>query len=379
MREQRRHASILSHFDSSPVLVSVNKDIYTNLALEHWLYTNIKFGLEADSSERRFQKPVVLIWTDEPCVVIGRHQNPWIESTLGFVEKAGVKLARRHSGGGCVYHDENNINISIIGDRKTFENRQDNLKFIAQILDNKYKIKCEPTKRHDLIHSESGFKVTGSAAKLGKHNSYHHFTILVDTDKEVLGTAIRQEQQNFIKTNSTLSTRSKVINLRDLKPDLEVDQVIADLVDEYNKLYRVEPVKQEARKNTVEGDQTDYASLSSMRDQLASWDWIYGMTPKFKLERLFTIIEDGLEKQVKINIQVNKGLFESIQIETDLTSGNPVEKFTYLLGTPFTYRDAMINVTKLLQADETNLSNASIGTDKLFVAFLLQLIQESNY
>lgn len=357
----------------SPVLVSSNKDVFLNLALEHWLYSNLQFK----------KNPIVLIWTDEPCVVIGRHQNPWVESTLGFINRSKqVKLARRHSGGGCVYHDENNINISIIGDRSTFENRQSNLSFLAKVFKEKYDINCEPTKRHDLIHSDTGFKISGSAAKLGRFNCYHHFTVLVDTDKEALYTSIRQKQQDFIQTNSSLSTRSKVINLKEIKQDLNVDQVISDLAEAYGQLYKDPEAKQPAeRRDTIKGDEDDMKTLSKFKDELESWDWIYGKTPKFKLERNFKLIEGGQEKEVRFSVLVNKGLFERIEIDSDLSCQSPADNFNSLIGTKFNYKEAMTNVAQLLKVDSDlgSDANISIGTEKLFATFLLQMIHESNY
>lgn len=379
-----RKVSILSSLESSPVLISSNKDIYTNLALEHWLFTNLNFqNKENDKSQsysqsKLFQKPVVLIWTDEPCVVMGRHQNPWVESNLGFINRTGLKLARRHSGGGCVYHDESNINISIIGHRNTFENRQENLRFLANIIDEKYGIKCQPTQRHDLIHSGTGLKITGSAAKLGRFNCYHHFTVLVNTDKEALYTSIRQNQQDFIKTNSSLSTRSKIINLKDIKPDIEVQQVISDLADAYSKLYRDPSSKQSARKDRVEGDQTDYNNLNEMREELQSWNWLYGMTPKFQLERCYNLIESGNQKLVKFTVEVNKGLFSSIKIDGDIAN-NPTENFQHLIGSQFTYKEAIVKISNMLQIDEEKILKKPIGLENLFATFLLQMVHESNY
>lgn len=382
---QQRSVSVLNSLNSSPVLVSRNKDVYTNLALEQWLYNNLKFGNshqnEIVDGNKVFKGPVVLIWTDEPSVVIGRHQNPWIESTLGFVNKAGIKLARRHSGGGCVYHDENNINISIISERKLFENRQNNLKFIAQVLDENYGVKCEPTKRHDLIHSGTGLKMSGSAAKLGRFNCYHHFTLLVDTDKETMQNAIRQKQQDFIHTSSSLSTRSKVINLKELKPNLDVNRVIADLAVAYSKLYKDIRPRQPQCKTSVEGDRADFMGLNAHKEELESWKWIYGTTPKFKLERCINLIDNQVEKQVKLRVFVNRGLFEKIEIDGDLSTGNPADNFDCLIGTNFTYKDAMINIAKMLQINETNLfkSRISIGSEQIFATFLLQMVHEANF
>lgn len=387
---QVRSVSILSSLESNSVLVSANKDVYTNLALEHWLYNNLRFNENNKQIDNPIKKhPVVLIWTDEPCVVIGRHQNPWIESNLGIINNAGLKLARRHSGGGCVYHDENNINISIIGDRSVFDNRQGNLQFLAQVIREKYGIHCMPTKRNDLVHFGTGLKVSGSAAKLGRFNSYHHFTLLIDTDKESLHTAIRQEQQDFIKTNSSQSVRSKVINLREIKADLEVNQVITELSNAYNELYppTLKPSREVSEEGSSQaGDEQEMKTLAEYRDQLCSWDWLYGMTPKFTLEKSYKLIEDGKEKEVKITVQVNKGLFESIEIDgRDPLAGttNLNERFAYMMGTKFTYREAMINLTKLLKVDNDQSdsigANALLGSETLLTTFMLHMIRESNF
>lgn len=74
---------------SCRVLVTSSRNIYENLALEDWLYEN------ADLQNESF----LLIWRDEPCVVIGRHQNPWVECNVPYCEKLQVKVARRKSGG----------------------------------------------------------------------------------------------------------------------------------------------------------------------------------------------------------------------------------------------------------------------------------------
>ncbi|KIH51913.1 hypothetical protein ANCDUO_17991 [Ancylostoma duodenale] len=42
----------------------------------------------------------MLLWSNKPAVVIGRHQNPWLEANIPFLREYGIDLARRHSGGG---------------------------------------------------------------------------------------------------------------------------------------------------------------------------------------------------------------------------------------------------------------------------------------
>ncbi|XP_059262107.1 lipoyltransferase 1, mitochondrial isoform X2 [Mustela nigripes] len=80
---------------SGLIFQSVSSDIYQNLAVEDWIHDHV--NLEG--------KPVLFLWRNSPSVVIGRHQNPWQECNLNLMREEGVKLARRRSGGGTVYHD----------------------------------------------------------------------------------------------------------------------------------------------------------------------------------------------------------------------------------------------------------------------------------
>lgn len=374
-----RSKSILSSLRSSRVLISSSDDIYTNLAIEHWLYTNLKFSTRAKQAD--FDSPVVFLWVNSPCVVIGKHQNPWQESTLGFVERAGIKLARRFSGGGCVYHDENNINISVIGNREIFSRRQDNLRLLSKFLKDKYAIECEPSLRHDLKHVETGLKMSGSAARLGSQNSYHHFTLLVDSDKEVLSTAIRRKDQDFIHSNSTSSVRSDVINLSELKNGISTETVLNDLAQEYGKIYRVPIVGKNDIEFAEASCREDSESIASIINKLKDWEWIYGQTPQFKLERSITVSEKGVDKEVKFIVQINKGRFEKFIIEGETIKDNPAEKFNHLIGVKFNYKESVPVIAKMFNSNNEipHSSTESIGSERVFATLLLQMIHGANY
>lgn len=122
------------------VFMSQSTDIYTNLALEDWMYRNMDFS----------KHHVMMVWRNEPCVVIGRHQNPWSEANIPLLHEKEIALARRNSGGGTVYHDRGNLNITFFTPRERYD-RKYNLELIKRALFRDFGIRSIINERQDLI------------------------------------------------------------------------------------------------------------------------------------------------------------------------------------------------------------------------------------
>lgn len=73
------------------VLISTSTNVYTNLAFERFLAENV---------QHQSKCRLLLLWRNEPCVVIGRYQNPYAESDVKYLTENRIDLARRFSGGG---------------------------------------------------------------------------------------------------------------------------------------------------------------------------------------------------------------------------------------------------------------------------------------
>lgn len=129
------------------VMISRSTDVFENLALEHWFYKHFEFT----------NKPKLLLWVNRNCVVIGRHQNPWLE--VNFDCDNDVQVARRNSGGGTVYHDHGNLNMTFFTHRDEY-NRTKNLELIVEVLKNEWNIVTEINKREDIV-IENKYKVKG--------------------------------------------------------------------------------------------------------------------------------------------------------------------------------------------------------------------------
>ena len=55
-----------------------------------------------------------MLWQATPTVVIGKHQRVEAEVDTDYTQQYGVRIARRFSGGGAVYHDAGNVNLTFI-------------------------------------------------------------------------------------------------------------------------------------------------------------------------------------------------------------------------------------------------------------------------
>lgn len=126
------------------VFISQSQDVYTNLALEDWLYKNNDFA----------HHQILMLWQNSPCVVIGRHQNPWEEVNFGSLQDRGICLARRSSGGGTVYHDIGNLNLTFFTSKKHYD-RKYNLELITRAVFKEYGLELTVTPKFDILCQEN--------------------------------------------------------------------------------------------------------------------------------------------------------------------------------------------------------------------------------
>ena len=205
------------------LLLSPFTDPYLNLALESYFLETLRAGEE-----------YLFLYINEPAVVIGRFQNPWLETLPR--RGANLKPVRRQSGGGTVYHDPGNLNFSFIQFQKDY-NPRENLKTISAILKNRA-VYLTPGKRHDLFaeYEQEQYKVSGSAFRHKKDRAFHHGTLLVSTRLHTLTRLInRDETKIFLRATGTPSHKSPVINLNQLVPGLTIKQVVQAFRQHYEQ------------------------------------------------------------------------------------------------------------------------------------------------
>ncbi|OAD58945.1 Lipoyltransferase 1, mitochondrial [Eufriesea mexicana] len=277
------------------VFISQSTDIFTNLALEDWFYRNHNLK----------NHHILLLWCNNPCIVIGRHQNPWIEHDFKLAEKRGIVLARRNSGGGTVYHDTGNLNLSFFTPRERY-NRKYNLDIITRALYREWGLEAE---------------ISGTAAKLGRHNAYHHCTLLVNVNKTTLGLAL-EKKEDGIETNATASTRSPIRNLIDVNSHIQMDKLITAIGWEYLRTKAL--VLEDGGQNLIQRQKgfqfinpTEdwFPGLDELTSQFRSWEWNFGKTPKFLVTRVVDVpTQDNKVHQFRLTLEIQNGIIEEIKI-----------------------------------------------------------------
>lgn len=215
---------------------------------------------------------IFYLWQNAHTVVIGRNQNAWAECHIDLMEREGVTLARRSTGGGAVYHDLGNLNFSFVLPREHYSMRRQ-LGVIVKVLQ-KLGVNAEFTGRNDL--TVNGRKFSGNAYQLTRKTGLHHGTILVDSDMSVLPRYLNVDRQK-LRSKGVKSVASRVINLKEVAPALTLDEMYAPLEQAFMAEYGE---SRTARENALPDDDL----YRRLYDRYSSRQWLLGRSPQCEVE-----------------------------------------------------------------------------------------------
>jgi lipoate-protein ligase A len=187
--------------DAPYIVVNNNVEPYFNLALEEYLL-------------KEFDNNCFMLWRNEPCIVVGRNQNTITEINSEYVKKHRIKVVRRLSGGGAVFHDLGNLNFTFI--IKDAQNSFYNFhKFTAPIIEalDTLGVKAELSGRNDLTITNTGQKFSGNAQYRYKGKLLHHGTILFNATINDM-TASLKVNPGKLDSKGVKSVSSRVTNIQ---------------------------------------------------------------------------------------------------------------------------------------------------------------------
>lgn len=275
------------------VFLSDTYDPWFNLATEDYIFKDM-------SPDQQ----VLFLWRNENTVVIGRFQNPWSECHLDKMEKDGIKLARRQSGGGAVFHDLGNTNFTFMSSKESYSKEVNN-KIITKALA-KFSIEAYPSGRNDILVQEK--KVSGSAFKESKDRSFHHGTLLINADLTKLGNYLTPNPKKLV-SKGIQSVRARVANLVEFNSILNHDVLVQAIIEEFFHHYGshcdIQLLNNEVLKNIPE--------LKQRYDELKDWNWRFGETPDFS-HHMDEKFEWGY---IDVHLNSQKGKISEIKIFSD--------------------------------------------------------------
>lgn len=177
-------------------------DPMLNLAMEEYV---LKYIPTDDS--------YFLFYINKPSIIIGKNQNTLEEINEPYIRQKGIKVVRRLSGGGAVYHDEGNLNFSFItaDDGNSFHNFK---KFTQPIVNalREMGIDAALSGRNDILVGDR--KISGNAQFSQKGRMFSHGTLMLDADIDEVVNALKVNAAK-IASKGIKSIRSRVANINE--------------------------------------------------------------------------------------------------------------------------------------------------------------------
>lgn len=283
-------------------IVSDNTDPYFNLSAEEYFF-------------KEFKEDIFMLWRSEPAVIVGKHQNTLAEINYNYIKKNNIKVARRLSGGGTVYHDLGNINFTFIVNGK--EDQLINFKrFIEPVLKvlHDLSVNAEFKGKNNIMVNNR--KISGNAEHIFRERVLHHGTLLFNSQLDILNESIRITPGRY-RDKAVKSKRGVVANIKEyLQSELDIldfrDLLLKHVVTNYHNpvIYKL-------------GDKDIEKIYTLVKDKYSTWEWIYGYSPKYSLDCVYKtdiqdilfriFVEDGIIKDVDV-----KGIYDNEKILLEL-------------------------------------------------------------
>lgn len=276
-------------------LTNLSNDPHYNLAFEEYCFKNLPQN-----------EDFVFLWINGPAIIVGKNQNTVEEINSDFVKENDIKVVRRITGGGAVYHDLGNLNFSIFTKsegKERIDFGQINIPILKSL--EKFGISAELSGRNDL--AVDGKKVSGIAQSVWKKRILNHGTILYDTDLTVLSKALNVRAEKY-ESKGVKSVRSRVTNIKPYMTEdvdiLKFKEMLLSYIFEHAGEVPVEYVLSSKQ----------YEEIDKLhKEKYAAWEWNYGESPDFGVKYYKKFPAGGIE----VRLEVKNGIIYDLKIFGD--------------------------------------------------------------
>lgn len=283
-------------------LESPTRDPYFNLALEEYLFERM------DRSRSYF-----MLWQNDNAIVVGKYQNTAEEINQAFVDARGIRVVRRLSGGGAVYHDRGNLNFTFIVDQDSAPDFNFRV-FVRPVVEAlaRFGVHAEFTGRNDL--TIDGMKFSGNSQYARRGRLLHHGCIMLDSNLTDVAEALRVKAAKF-ESKAVKSVRSRVTTVNAQAPvPIAMEDFKAALLECAMASGELEPYA------LTEADLTEVQRLRD--EKYAVWAWNYGFSPPYDVRREMKF-QAGL---VTACLSVERGRIKTIRFYGDFFGNGDLEE-----------------------------------------------------
>ncbi len=331
------------------IIINNHTDPYFNLAAEEYLLDNVPGEL-------------FMLWRNEPSVIIGKNQNAYAELNLEFIREHNIKVVRRLTGGGAVFHDLGNVNFTYIVAREG-ENALDFDRFTRPVVEalRGLGVPAERLGRNDIVVRVGGEarKISGNAqcvrpaafAAGGVDRVMHHGTLLYSADMAKLAGALNVDPEK-IKAKGIKSVRSRVANIADFLAPKHKGMGAEQFME-----YMLSRVPGERVTLTSE----DEAAIRRLAEEkYSTWEYTFGSSKQYSVTRK-KYFEFGT---VEIGLDSDGGIITEIKIRGDFFGVRDVSELCERL------RGVRLDYGELLRA-LSDVSDYILGATPAEIASLI--------
>lgn len=284
-------------------IISENTDAYFNLASEEYLL-------------KHTEEDIFYLWRNDNAIIVGKNQNALSEINADYVREKDIKVVRRLTGGGAVYHDLGNINYTFIeNSKKNFNDFRGFCEPITVAL-NELGVQAEFSGRNDM--TIEGKKFSGTAQCKHKERVMHHGTLLFSSVKADISGALKPRDIKF-SDKSVKSVASRITNIS------EHLQEKMDVIEFRN---RIMVSVAGGEKEVTTFSEEEVLAIQRLRDEKYSkWEWNFGQSPRFSMSKEGRFPGGTLE----VTLEVQKGIIEKIRIYGDFFGTRDVSELEAIL------------------------------------------------
>ena len=282
---------------------SDSTDPYENLAYESALAEFIRCEIQKGKSCYG-----MFLWRSDSAIVFGRNQNIRNECKINLAKKKGIKLVRRKTGGGAVYHDLGNLNFSFLASKDIYS-KEKNFDIILKAL-SRLGLRAEISGRNDIL--VNGKKISGNAYSIEKGVCIHHGTLLVNLDTTLAACLLTPPETKF-KSKGIVSVKSRIINLKDISPNVDIQTLGDKVIEAFDEAFDSETEDIEINK--------DY--YQKCLNKLVSEEWI-----NINAIDCEVLVESDIGF-FKFSVEEDNGIIKKIFYESDILE---VELIEHIIG-----------------------------------------------